>query len=71
MISYASRATLGDDVYNDLSTSALEAHVAQFAGKEAGLLMASGTMSNQIALRTWLTQPPYSVLVDKRSHIYR
>ena len=31
----------------------------------------SGTMTNQLALRTHLKQPPHSVLIDSRSHIYK
>jgi threonine aldolase len=69
MCAYASLASLGDDVYYDPSTDALEAHVAQLTGKEAGLFLPSGTMSNQIALRTHLKQPPHSVVTDARSHI--
>ena len=48
---------------------ALETHIAKLTGKEAGLFLPSGTASNQIALRTHLKQPPYSVLCDHRSHI--
>lgn len=48
---------------------ALEAHIAKITGKEAAIFMPSGTASNQIALRTHLKQPPYSVLLDQRSHI--
>jgi threonine aldolase len=62
-------ASLGDDVYAEQSTNALEAHIARLTGKEAGLFLPSGTMSNQVALRAHLRQPPYSVLFDKRSHI--
>jgi len=69
MYKYATLATLGDDVYFDPSTAALEAHIAQLTGKEAALFMPSGTASNQIALRTHLKQPPYSVLCDTRAHI--
>jgi threonine aldolase len=69
MCAYALLASLGDDVYHDPSTDALEAHVAQLTGKEAGLFLPSGTMSNQIALRTHLKQPPYSIIADARSHI--
>lgn len=69
MLAYASLATLGDDVYFEPSTAALEAHVAKLTGKEAGLFVPSGTASNQIALRTHLKQPPYSVLCDHRAHI--
>ena len=71
MYSYAMKASLGDDVYYEPSTAALEAHIARLTGKEAGLFMPSGTMSNQIGLRTHLKQPPYSVLCDNRAHIYR
>jgi len=71
MKAYAAAATLGDDVYGDPCTMALEAHMAQLTGKEAALFLPSGTMSNQIALRTHLKQPPYSVLTDHRSHIYK
>ncbi len=70
MLSYATLASLGDDVYHEPSTHALETHVAQLTGKEAGLFVASGTMANQIAIRTHLKQPPYSMLCDARSHIY-
>lgn len=71
MYAYAVNATLGDDVYSEPSTTALEAHIAQLTGKEAGLFMPSGTASNQIALRTHLKQPPYTVLCDHRGHIHR
>ncbi|KAF9480456.1 hypothetical protein BDN70DRAFT_979312 [Pholiota conissans] len=69
MYAYATLATLGDDVYFEPSSAALEAHVAKITGKEAGLFLPSGTASNQIALRTHLKQPPYSVLCDHRAHI--
>ncbi|KAG6845651.1 hypothetical protein H0H87_005858 [Tephrocybe sp. NHM501043] len=71
MYAYATLATIGDDVYHDPSTMALEAHMAQLTGKEAGLFMPSGTASNQIALRTHLKQPPYTVLCDHRAHIHK
>jgi len=69
MCTYAFQATLGDDVYSEPTTNFLEAHIAKLTGKEAAVFMPSGTMSNQIALRTHLVQPPYSVLCDYRSHI--
>ncbi|TFK90204.1 hypothetical protein K466DRAFT_597121 [Polyporus arcularius HHB13444] len=71
MYSYASKASVGDDVYHEPCTLALEAHMAKITGKEAALFIPSGTMSNQIALRTHLKQPPYAVLCDHRSHIVR
>lgn len=69
MYLYASFASLGDDVYHEPATAALEAHMAKLTGKEAALFLPSGTMSNQIALRSHLKQPPYSVLCDHRAHI--
>ncbi|KDQ30561.1 hypothetical protein PLEOSDRAFT_49322 [Pleurotus ostreatus PC15] len=71
MYQYAVLSTLGDDVYHEPSTAALEAHLAQLLGKEAALFVASGTASNQIALRSHLKQPPHSVLCDHRAHIYK
>ncbi|ETI25951.1 hypothetical protein G647_02728 [Cladophialophora carrionii CBS 160.54] len=63
--------TLQDDVMlEDPTTNDLEAYIAELAGHEAALLVMSGTMGNQVALRTHLTQPPHSVLCDIRSHIY-
>ncbi|TFL06422.1 pyridoxal phosphate-dependent transferase [Pterulicium gracile] len=69
MYAYALKASVGDDVYHEATTSAFEAHMAQLTGKEAALFFSSGTQSNQIALRTHLTQPPYAVLCDERAHI--
>ncbi|KAJ7293353.1 pyridoxal phosphate-dependent transferase [Mycena rebaudengoi] len=69
MYEYATLSTIGDDVYFEPSTAALEAHIAKLTGKEAALFMPSGTASNQIALRCHLFQPPYSVLCDHRAHI--
>ncbi|KAI0873947.1 pyridoxal phosphate-dependent transferase [Hypoxylon argillaceum] len=64
--------TLLDDVFQeDPTTMALEAHVAALTGKEAGLFVLSGTMGNQIALRSLLTQPPHGVLCDRDSHIVK
>ncbi|KAF9177222.1 EH domain-containing protein 1 [Haplosporangium sp. Z 11] len=66
------QASRGDDVYaEDSSVRALEAHVAQLTGHEAGLFCASGTMTNQLAFRASLLIPPASILCDSRSHVYR
>ncbi|KAJ9139164.1 Alanine racemase TOXG [Pleurostoma richardsiae] len=70
MLAAIQSCTLADDVFQeDQTTIDLEAHVAALTGKEAGLFVLSGTMGNQIALRTLLTQPPHAVLCDHRSHI--
>lgn len=71
MVAALATTTLGDSVYNeDTTTLQLEAKVAALAGKEAGLFCVSGTLLNQIGLRTHLFQPPHAVLCDARSHIY-
>lgn len=71
MIESLATATLGDAVYNeDKATTDLEAKVADIAGKEAGLYCVSGTLSNQIAMRVNLLQPPYSVMCDYRAHVF-
>lgn len=70
MLAAVQSCTLLDDVFReDKTTNDLEDHVAALAGKEAGLFVLSGTMGNQLALRSLLTQPPHSVLCDHRSHI--
>ncbi|KAI0109639.1 pyridoxal phosphate-dependent transferase [Nemania sp. FL0031] len=72
MLNAIQTTTLLDDVFQeDPTTLDLEAHVAALAGKEAGLFVLSGTMGNQIALRSLLTQPPHSVLCDRDSHIVK
>ncbi len=71
MIAAMLTATHGDDVYGeDSSINNLQEKVAKLTGKESGLFCVSGTMSNQIALRTHLTQPPHSILCDHRAHVY-
>lgn len=61
----------GDDVYSeDISTNSLEKYIGELTGMQHAIFVSSGTMSNQIALRCHLTQPPYNVVCDRRSHIY-
>lgn len=70
MLAAVQNCTLRDDVFQeDPTTTDLEAFVAQLAGKEAGLFVLSGTMGNQLSLRSLLVQPPHGVLCDRRSHI--
>ncbi|KAK5989022.1 Aldolase vrtJ [Cladobotryum mycophilum] len=70
MLAAIQNCSLRDDVFReDPTTTDLEAHVAKLAGKEAGLFVLSGTMGNQLSLRSHLTQPPHAVLADHRSHI--
>lgn len=70
MLQAIAQTTLMDDVYQeDTTTSNLEAHIASLTGKEAGLLVMSGTMGNQIALRSLLTQPPHAILCHYKAHV--
>ncbi len=65
------KAPLGDDVFNeDPTVNQLEETIAQIFGKEAALFCPSGTMTNQIAIKTH-TQPLDEVICDKYSHIYK
>jgi threonine aldolase len=61
-------APVGDDQFGeDPSVNALQVRVAALLGKEAALWMPSGTMANQVALRT-LTRPGDDVIVSQESH---
>jgi len=63
-------APTGDDVFGeDPTVSRLEEETASLLGAEAGLFVASGTMSNQLALRTHVG-PLDEVLCDHRAHIH-
>ena len=65
------QAEVGDDVFGDDPTvRALEERVADLLGKEAALLVPSGTMANQIALRAQL-RPGDEVLIGKDAHCWR
>jgi len=71
MLAAVQTCSLRDDVFNeDPTTIDLEAHCAGLCGMEAGLFVLSGTMGNQLAIRSLLTQPPYGVLCDFRSHLF-
>lgn len=61
-------AEVGDDQYGeDPSTNRLQARVADMLGKEAAVWLPSGTMANQVALRT-LTRPGDEVVASRESH---
>jgi threonine aldolase len=65
-----SRAEVGDDVYGDDPTVlALEARVAEILGKEAAVFVPTGTMSNQIALRSH-TEAGDAILADIGAHVF-
>jgi threonine aldolase len=61
-------ARVGDDQYGeDPSVNALQERVASMLGKEAAIFLPSGTMANQVALRT-LTRPGDDVIVSRECH---
>ena len=63
-------AEVGDDVLGDDPTvQRLESMVAEMCGKEAGLFVPSGTMSNAVALKTH-TVPGDEIVTERYSHIY-
>lgn len=63
-------AEVGDDVYDeDPTVKRLQDRLALMSGLEAGLLMPSGTMSNQVALATH-TQRGQEVIAPQGAHIY-
>ncbi len=62
-------AEVGDDVYGeDPTVRALEERVAALLGKEAALFVPSGTMANQLAIRTH-TEPGDAIVADARAHV--
>lgn len=64
-------ARVGDDVFgDDPSVNLLQEKVAAFFGMEASLFFPSGTMANQIAIKTH-TQPGDELICDFTSHVYR
>lgn len=70
MLQAIAQSSLMDDVYQeDQTTVEFEKFMANLTGKEDSLLVMSGTMGNQIALRSLLTQPPHAILCHQRSHI--
>ena len=64
-------AKVGDDVYGDDPTvNALEVRVAAMFGMEAGLFSPTGSLANQLLIRT-LVNPGEELLTDERAHIVR
>src|SRR6185295_18012002 len=63
-------AEVGDDVLDDDPTiHALQDRVAALLGKEASLFVVSGTMGNQLALRTQVAHGD-EVLLERDCHIF-
>jgi len=63
------RAEVGDDVFGDDPTlNRLQKMVAEMFQKEASLFVPSGTMGNQVALKT-LSQPGWEIICERECHI--
>jgi len=70
MLSAMFNARVGDDVFKeDPTANALQEMMSDMFGMESALFCASGTMSNQIAIKCH-TQPGDEVICDKLSHVY-
>lgn len=64
-------ASVGDDVFGeDPTVNALQEKAAQLFGKPAALYCPSGTMTNQIAIKTH-TAPLDEIICDEYSHVYQ
>ena len=64
-------AEVGDDVYgDDPSVNELERRAADLVGKEAALFVPSGTMGNQVAIRTH-TERGQELVVDDQAHVVK
>ncbi len=71
MLEAMMQAKVGDDVFKeDPSVNQLQEQAASLFGKEAALFCPSGTMTNQIAIKTH-TVPLDEVICDVYSHIYQ
>src|SRR6266550_7584987 len=62
------RADVGDDQFGeDPSINRLQERVAAMLGHEAALWLPTGTMANQVAIRT-LTRPGDEVILSRQGH---
>jgi threonine aldolase len=70
MLAAMMAAPVGDDVFGeDPTVNALEQKAAHHFGMEAALFCPSGTMTNQLAIRTHV-RPGDEVICDQISHVY-
>jgi threonine aldolase len=70
MIEAMMAAPLGDDVFaEDPTVNELQNYAAHLFGMQAALFCPSGTMTNQIAIKSH-TQPGDELICDAASHIY-
>jgi threonine aldolase len=70
MLAAIVNTSLRDDVFGeDTTTMEFESDIAARCGQEVGLFTITGTMANQLGLRTLLTQPPHAILANAQAHI--
>lgn len=70
MLEFMFQTEVGDDVFgDDISVNKLEKKVAEMFGMEKALFCATGTMTNQLAIRIHCS-PGSEVICDELSHIY-
>ena len=71
MLEAMMNAEVGDDVFGeDAAVNKLEAFAADMFGMEAAIFCASGTMTNQIAIKCH-TEPADEVICERQSHVYQ
>ncbi len=71
MLSYMMSAPLGDDVFReDPTVIQLETKLAELFNQESGLFCPSGTMANQIAIKSH-TQPFDEMICEMNSHVFQ
>jgi len=70
MRQFMALAKVGDDVFgDDPSVIELEQYTAELLGKDEAVFVPSGTMANQIAVRSH-TEPGQEILIDANAHLY-
>ncbi len=70
MLDVMVQAKVGDDVFGeDPTVNELQSYAAELFGMEAGLFCPSGTMTNQIAIKSQ-TQPGDELICDEDAHIH-
>jgi threonine aldolase len=70
MLQAMQSAEVGDDVFGeDPTVNRLQRRVAELFGKEAALFVPSGTMGNEVCIKTH-TQPGDEIILERESHIF-
>ncbi len=70
MLEAMMKAEVGDDVFGeDPTINKLQERVASMFGKDAALFVPSGTMGNEVCIKTH-TQPGDEIILEQESHIF-